>query len=91
MVTFNGSCWTVAKALIEETKAHILFIQEVRLDREQCLEAKDALKKKGWVAFFSGRMVSSSGWKASSSCVPMLAYLRWEWSAVTACNHCRAN
>ena len=61
MVTFNGSCWTTAKALIEETRAQVVFVQEVRLDQQQCLEAKDALKKKGWKVFVSAARRTGRG------------------------------
>jgi len=67
----NGSCWQTAKSVIEQTKAHLVAIQETKLAEDAQIDAASHwCIKNGWQSFW-GRAVKTDK-EGSSSGVAVL-------------------
>ena len=58
---FSGSCWATARSFLERTDAHIVLVQETKLDGESKAEAEQWCLNHKWQGFISPCLRSEAG------------------------------
>ena len=54
MVTLNCTSWPTAKKFIKYTEAHVILVQEIKLEGDKLAEASQYLAKQGWKSILEG-------------------------------------
>ena len=54
VTTLNCTSWPTAKKFIRYTKAHMILVQELKLEGEKLAEASQFLSKQGWKSILEG-------------------------------------
>ena len=83
IATFNGNCWSTAKAFVSFTQANVICIQEHKLTGDKLAEARLWAKSNGWTSFWAPATVASGGKPSSGVAILVKAHIQaWAPSQV---------